>query len=223
MKYKLKKVWYSNVSGIQMVRIQILTYNLCTHSFFFHVPKMLGSIAEKCSQENSDHSDQFSEDSPQSSVSRSTELPKSSKHFNCEDEGFKYVVGFLAYKFKDKYPHFGEKTCETPIFEKVDCPWIYALSRGGLTAPSTEFVNVIKKFNDIFCAVHGSTLSKEGKLLGSMTHRISKEFPTFPLDVIQKFVKTRTFIRIKRLNYFLKVENEARKARNAEKRKHFTS
>ena len=170
-----------------------------------------------------DHSEQLVKNSCQSPAPKEPELPKCSQTFDCEDEGFKYVVGFLAFKFRDKYPNFGEKTCETPSFEKNNCPWIYALSRGGLTAPSSDFVAIIQKFNNIFCAVHGSSLCKEGKLMGSMIDRISNEFPDFPLEVIQKFVKTQTSIRIKRLNHFLKVENEARKARNAEKRKHFTT
>ena len=38
--------------------------------------------------------------------------------FNCEDEGFKYVAGYIAHAFRTKYPEFGSKTCKK--FAKKD-------------------------------------------------------------------------------------------------------
>ena len=200
-----------------------------TYPIFFDF-QLLHPIAKELAQENSenseslcDESDQFGTDSKGSSAAQNSELSKSSKTFNCSDQGFKYVVGYLARSFQNQYPQFGEKTCETPIFEEVDSPWIYALSRGGLTAPSREFIQTIQNFEEIFKSTHGETLCKKGKLIGSMVEKITKAFPDFPPEVIKKYVRTRTFIRIRDLNYLIKAENEARKARNAEKRKHFTT
>ena len=41
-------------------------------------------------------------------------------------------------------------------------------------------------------------------------------------DIVKKFVRTRTFIRIKFLNHQLQAEAQSLRARNAEKNKHFS-
>ena len=150
--------------------------------------------------------------------------PSSSKKTQfCEREGQKYIAGYLAAAFHVKYPDFGEKTCDKSIFEPNNSPWIYALSRGGLTVPSAELVNKVNEFDKIFDSIHGSDICRKPNVIKRLTEAISTHFPAFPHEVIQKFSKTRTFIRIKTLNEQLKVEAESIKARNALKRKHFTS
>ena len=104
----------------------------------------------------------------------------------------------------------------------MDCPWILALSRGGLTVPTKDFNDIMLQFEDVFEQIHGSTISKQKNVIKSVTQLICDRFPDFPTEVIHTFVKTRTFIRIKHLNRQLKIEAEATKKRNAEKRKHFT-
>ena len=132
------------------------------------------------------------------------------------------LLGFLAHKYRIKYPQFGEKTCQISTRTQNNCHWILALSRGGLTAPSKEFENIMHKFEDIFNGIHGQTISKCKSVIRSVTKIISQKFPDFPSEVIHTFVKTRTFIRIKHLNGQLKIEADSTKKRNAEKKKHFT-
>jgi hypothetical protein len=136
-------------------------------------------------------------------------------------EGLKYVAGFLAFKFRNTYPDLGSKTCEHYVFEKKECPWIFDLSRGGLTAPSPEFVDKILQFEKIFSSLHGSGISKEAKVVQKTIEKISEAFPHFPVDIIKKYSRTRTFIRMKFLNHNLKVETEAIRARNSAKKIHF--
>ena len=120
-----------------------------------------------------------------------------------------------------KYPEFGEKTDNLNVFEQNDCPWIFALSRGGLTAPTQNFVSTIKKFEKTFQDIHGSSISKKNNVISDATEKICEENQNFPTEVIKTFVKTRTFIRIKFLNHQLKVQAESNKARNSKKIKHF--
>ena len=159
----------------------------------------------------------------QAASDRSGLSSSSHRRFSCEDEGFKYVAGFIAHSFHTKYPEFGEKTCEKPIFEKNDAPWIYALSRGGLMAPSSELVDKLSQINNLFLEIHGDNISRKPNIIKSASQIICERFPNFPKEVIQKFVKTRTFIRIRKLNHDLQTEAESVRRRNAEKRKHFTT
>jgi hypothetical protein len=133
----------------------------------------------------------------------------------------KYIAGYLAYKFRVKYPEFGEKTNNLNVFEQNDCPWIFALSRGGLTAPAQNFVATIQQFEKTFQEIHGNFISNKKNIIADATKKICKENQTFPSEVIKTFVKTRTFIRIKFLNHQLKVQAESNKARNIKKIKHF--
>jgi hypothetical protein len=116
-----------------------------------------------------------------------------------------------------KYPEFGEKTDNLNVFDQNDCPWIFALSRGGLTAPSQNFVSTIKKFEKTFQEIHGSSISKRKCIIADAARKICEENQSFPSEVIKTFVKTRTFIRIKFLNHQLKVQADSNKARNSKK------
>ena len=154
---------------------------------------------------------------------QSSEYPDSSIVFDCPTEALKYVAGFLAHKLRDKYPDLGEKTSETLSGARTESPWIHALSRGGLTAPSSDFMRKIISFEKIFKNIHGNSLYREEKVISFTIASIVKQFPKFPLDVIKKYVRTRIFIRIKFLNHQIRTEKEAKKNRNARKTKHFVS
>jgi hypothetical protein len=156
---------------------------------------------------------------PSESASESSNSPQTS--FECGEEGLKYVAGFLAHKFRIKYPEFGEKTRNLSSFERNDCPWICALSRGGLTAPSEDFFSKIKKFENTFKELHGNSIDRNFQIISNATKKICLENPGFPAEVVKTFVKTRTFIRIKFLNHQLKVVAESKRARNLKKIKHF--
>jgi hypothetical protein len=146
-----------------------------------------------------------------------------SQSFDCSKEGLKYVAGFLSHKFRIKYPHLGTKTRDKTDFEQSDSPWITALSRGGLTLPSNDFLKQIFLFEKIFKEIHGTNgLNTQYKVMGTTISHISAKFPDFPFEIIKTYVRTRTFIRIKYLNQRLKKEKEEKKrSRDFKKKKHF--
>jgi hypothetical protein len=152
-----------------------------------------------------------------------SEFSDSTPTFDCSAEGLKYICGFLAHKFRFTHPEFGTKTNENSVFEKVEAPWISALSRGGLTIPSTEFAQTIYAFEDIFKTIHGSDICTKEKVIASTIKIIEEKFPLFPKEVIKKYVRTRTFIRLKFMNQQLKANKEAKKRRNQMKIRHFSS
>ena len=55
----------------------------------------------------------------------------STSNFDCGAEGFAFVAGYYAYKFKAEFPELGQKTCDTPKYGFQTSTWINALSRGG--------------------------------------------------------------------------------------------
>jgi hypothetical protein len=141
---------------------------------------------------------------------------------DCSLEGLKYVAGYLAHKLRVKYPELGSRTSEQYAFAQATAPWISTLSRGGLTVPSVQFMENILAFEELFKEIHGDGLNTQHKVMQTTIEYITLKFPSIPNEIIKKYVRTRTFIRIKFLNHQLKAEDEARKLRNLNKRKHFT-
>ena len=90
--------------------------------------------------------------------------------------------------------------------------WIEILSRGGLTVPSDQFFSTILKLDKKFVNHHGSYISFEKNVMESLSTSLIMEFPDFDPDVINAFVKTRTFIRIRSLN--AKLKEDKRVSRN---------
>ena len=145
-------------------------------------------------------------------------------NFDCGTEGLKYVAGYLAHAFRIKYPTLGCKTSlfRESFFTKTSAPWILSLSRGGLTVPSQAFFENICKFENVFCDFHGKTVSREKQVVEALTSKIMTLHKVREGDIVKKFVRTRTFIRIKFLNHQLQAEAQSLRARNAEKNKHFS-
>ena len=134
-----------------------------------------------------------------------------------EQEGFKYVAGYIAHKFIQDLPELGEKSSEVPFFPKSSAPWITSLSRGGLVVPSESFVAQIYQMEKIFRAIHSDTISLEKEIIGQLHKVLLSKFPDLPSKILKKFSRTRTFIRIRFLNTRLKMIEEEKNA--ARKRK----
>ena len=143
----------------------------------------------------------------------------SNSTFDCNTEGFAYVAGYYAHKFKSEYPELGIKTCDAQLFGQDSSVWITALSRGGLTKPSNKFLSILKNFEDIFDVFHGSTINPCQNVITSLIKLIQSKHPEVPLSVVKKYSRTRTFIRIKNLNR--KINQEAFRKRNEKQLKQF--
>ena len=89
-------------------------------------------------------------------------------------------------------------------------------------APSQDLVLKIRQFEEIFTEIHQQKICSSANIIATTVAKISKHYPTVPLEIVKTYARTRTFIRIKFLNHQINAEKEAIKLRNAEKRKHFT-
>ena len=118
---------------------------------------------------------------------------------------FDCVAGYIASKFIKKYPELGQKTSEFLLFERTTSPWISSLSKGGLVLPSEEFLSKIYQMERIFQAVHSDTISGECNVIKKLSKLLKRDIPSVPEEVLNKFAKTWTFIRLKFLNCNLKL------------------
>ena len=138
---------------------------------------------------------------------------------NPENEAFDYIAGYLASKFRLKYPELalGVPTGQNPQW---DIPiWIGAKSRGGLTVPSPAFRALLKEFDKVFDSIHGKELSYKKGAVKNLVAVLAAKFPDYPRKILLKYARTRLFTRMRYLN-FLRREIAAAEAREkAKKRK----
>ena len=138
------------------------------------------------------------------------------------NEALKYLAGYLAHKFRFQFPCFGNKTNTPSGFQQLSFPWIAALTRGGLTFPTLEFVSKVQQLEETFISIHGDSLKKGPGLIKNASElMLRKHQSLLPDEVIKAFVKTRTFIRIKELNHRLRRDVDKAKQRNEAKMAHF--
>jgi len=124
--------------------------------------------------------------------------------FDCDAEGLKYLTGYVASKFISKFPYLGQKSSELASPAST-APWIAALSRGSLVVPSSQFLAQVYEMETLFCSVHGNSISSSTNVIESLYQLCSTRFPELPPEVLKKFCRTRTFVRIRFLNSQLKL------------------
>ena len=110
------------------------------------------------------------------------------------EEALAYIAGYIAYKLKESTPGLSK-----PMGLGTHA-WINIKSRGYLTNPSNELLTAVKKFDVIFCSIHGDDDSRQKDPMGVTILAIQSSHPEWPENVIKLFVKIRFFHRIKSLN-----------------------
>lgn len=130
-----------------------------------------------------------------------------------ELEALIYITGYVAHRYRHKYPMLGVRTKTLPPTDD----WLFCISRGNCMYPSTEFQMAAKIMNDEFVKFHGNRFSKESQIFDKLSNIICKQV-SFPPDVIACLVRTRTYIRLRHINMLIKQENYARKEKKKLKR-----
>ena len=130
---------------------------------------------------------------------------------NCEFGGKEYIAGFLASKFVLQYPELA-----LPIegFERTPKSWTQKLSYGNFTVPSPEWVSEFIKLDQEFRSFHARAtefscnemlqLDTAPNVLSRLSTFLAKKFKNIPLNLIKRFAKTRTMIRINHNNKIIK-------------------
>jgi hypothetical protein len=112
------------------------------------------------------------------------------------------------------HPELGQKTAEIPILTKNTAPWISVLSRGGLVVPSEPFLEQIYEMEKLFRSIHNDSISLQPKVITNFHKILINKFPSLSRELLKKYARTRTFIRIRFLNSQLKsIEDDKNAAR----------
>lgn len=112
-------------------------------------------------------------------------------------EGLKYVAGYVAHRYKEKYAFLGYPA---RILADIDIDYISILSRGGLLYPSDQMLKVAYVMESEFNAFHGDSLKKEKLIFKTVAENVKKTIDIIPFEVLLCLVRTRTYIRLRNLN-----------------------
>ncbi len=137
---------------------------------------------------------------------------------DCSSEALKYLAGYVAHKFKDRYPELSQQGSVDP---PISCPWIDTYSYGGLTKPSQEWLEQYERIEGEFNNFHGNGIQKDAQIIEKFGKHLVIKFPTVSKDILKFCSKMRTHIRIKYLRTCYKSNFEQKK--NQKKMKHFTT
>lgn len=113
-----------------------------------------------------------------SSCSSSDTSQNISSRSQAESDGLIYIAGYLARKFKDKYPDLGSYTHEIEKKEMhtYSMPsWVQSLSFGGLTEPSTSWKNNVFRMDKYFVKYHKDTFREKQNIMKNTVIYISKK------------------------------------------------
>lgn len=125
---------------------------------------------------------------------------------NCEisneEDGFIYICGWFARKFKNKYPHLGNYTKDKKPNHSYSTPnWIQHLLYGGLTEPTANWIKIAEVFENMFKKFYKKKeINPDTDIVKRLTNLIKRKCHDMPEDLIKAFVLQRTHIRIEKLN-----------------------
>lgn len=112
-------------------------------------------------------------------------------------EGLKYVAGYVAHRYREKYVFLGNPA---RILADTDIDYISILSRGGLLYPSDQLLEVAYVMESEFNAFHGDSLKTETFIFKTVAKNVQKKIDKIPFEVLLCLVRTRTYIRLRNLN-----------------------
>ena len=122
-----------------------------------------------------------------------------------EEDGFSYVLGYIAKKYQFKYPGLlGSRTIDAQDVTSAPC-FVEQLSYGGLMLPTPYWIKVGNMLEKIFRHHHGSSGFRKNTNVVYRLYKISMKSKKvaeteIPSDVVKSFVKMRTIMRIRFLN-----------------------
>lgn len=111
--------------------------------------------------------------------------------------GLEYVTGFVAHHFRAKYP------CLISNENNSISSWIAYASRGNLTRPSNNLMDVAKIMENFFTQFHGQCFSKENLIINKIADRVINYYKrNLPVqeEVLKYLIRTRTFILVRAIN-----------------------
>ncbi|XP_016662906.1 uncharacterized protein LOC107884708 isoform X2 [Acyrthosiphon pisum] len=133
-----------------------------------------------------------------------------------EVEAVEYLAGWLALKYKSTIPEIGYKS-KNLTHQKFTMPsWINHLSYSKLIIPSDDLKKIILRVERLFNKFTKYQVLKGSNVVAKLTNKIfsrmsvEKKFK----PVIQTYIKQRIIIRMKYLNYHIRLLKQKNKSKN---------
>ncbi|KAL5245876.1 hypothetical protein ACI65C_013284 [Semiaphis heraclei] len=206
--YRIRIIVLGKNPGVVQAKQNIETQNYQSSSEEYLVANVIATADVKIDLNNDKNNGELSD----SSLSSEDESAQKNLQTTNEEDGFIYLCGWLARKFKNKYPHLGNYTKDKKLEHSYSMPsWVHHLSFGGLTEPTDYWVMQAKQFENIFKKFHKEKVDPNSNIVKRLSNLIKKKFCDIPDDLIKAFVLQRTYIRIKQLNDDLMTEQLKRK------------
>jgi tyrosyl-tRNA synthetase len=120
----------------------------------------------------------------------------------CEEDGLKYLAGFIAKEIISKNPNLGKFLEPRQITSTVNAPsWLRQISYGSLIEPSENFFQAILRYDHCFKKFHKAKINSKQNIVKTLSAKIYKKVKDYDLDIVTAYVKQRTFIRMNNLNH----------------------
>ncbi len=116
-----------------------------------------------------------------------------------EDEALDYVLGFVARKLVDQFPHLSATKEE---YDKMSNRWVKLLKHSTLTLPSIMWKQNGILLNEEFLKLHGRglTLSVSPGVMKNFTHCLQLKYKEIPKKAVEVFMSLRLKIRMRHVN-----------------------
>lgn len=119
-----------------------------------------------------------------------------------KEEVIIYLAGYVAHRFRTKYPFLGQPTWELPS-NMDETSYTCSISRGFLVYPCDYLIKSAQLLEKVFHKFHKDSLSDAEFVFQKVAHllkvKINNEF-ILPDEVLLCLIRTRTYIRLKELN-----------------------
>lgn len=131
---------------------------------------------------------------------------------SCEHGGKEFIAGFVASKLCNILPGLKASPEEVDMLNQNS--WVKSLGKEHLTVPSLKWLNWVELLESEFRTYHrtGDKYKINGNpgVLKGFCEALSNKYQEIPVKALEKYIKTRLFIRIKNRNKL--IVEERRKA-----------
>lgn len=129
-----------------------------------------------------------------------------------ENNALLYIAGYVAHRFRHIFPELGIPTKDLPNPQLNN--WLCLLSRGNCIYPSDSFIEAAVIMEQEFQHFHGTFFNKHSKIFDILTDIVcTKTNNKFPKQVIACLVRTRTYIRLRKINKDITQTNYMKKSK----------